>query len=97
MSLLIARASLSSPFGQEDRQNFRLRLPHGPDRGGAYQIHTGLTENGIPFTLPSRYADGPTDRYITHVFDMRCCENNIAHRPTKVKRPWTNGQSLLRT
>ena len=29
---------------------------------------------------------------MTHMFDMRCRENNIEHRLTKVKHPWTNGQ-----
>ena len=47
---------------------------------------------GIQFTLPPRYADGPTARYVTHMFDMRCEENGIEHRLTKVKHPWTNGQ-----
>jgi transposase InsO family protein len=57
-----------------------------------YKIHTVLTDNGIQFTFPQRYADGPTARYVTHMFDMRCQENGIEHRLTKVKHPWTNGQ-----
>lgn len=57
-----------------------------------YKIHTVLTDNGIPFTFPPRYADGPTARYVTHMFDMRCQENGIEHRLTKIKHPWTNGQ-----
>jgi transposase InsO family protein len=57
-----------------------------------YSIHTVLTDNGIQFTFPPRYADGPTARYMTHMFDMRCRENGIEHRLTKVKHPWTNGQ-----
>jgi hypothetical protein len=52
-----------------------------------YKIHTVLTDNGIQFTLPPRYADGPTARYMTHMFDMRCRENGIEHRLTKVKHP----------
>ena len=65
-----------------------------------YRIHTVLTDNGIQFTFPPRYADGPTARYVTHMFDMRCRENGIEHRLTKVKHPrsfeeeelvqWTN-------
>ena len=39
-----------------------------------YKIHTVLTDNGIQFTFPPRYADGPTARYATHMFDMRCRE-----------------------
>ena len=27
-----------------------------------------------------------------HMFDMRCRENGIEHRLTKIKHPWTNGQ-----
>ncbi len=57
-----------------------------------YKIHTVLTDHGIPFTFPPRYADGPTARHMTHMFDMRCQENGIEHRLTKVKHPWTNGQ-----
>jgi transposase InsO family protein len=57
-----------------------------------YKIHTVLTDNGIQFTFPPRYADGPTARYMTHMFDMRCRENGIEHRLTQVKHPWTNGQ-----
>ena len=57
-----------------------------------YRIHTVLTDNGIQFTFPPRYADGPTTRYMTHMFDMRCRENGIEHRLTKIKHPWTNGQ-----
>ncbi len=31
-------------------------------------------------------------RYITHMFDMRCRENGIEQRLTKIRHPWTNGQ-----
>ncbi len=57
-----------------------------------YKIHTALTDNGIQFRYPPRYADGPTARYMTHMFDMRCRENGIEHRFTKINHPWTNGQ-----
>jgi transposase InsO family protein len=57
-----------------------------------YKIHIVLTENGVQFTFPPRYADGPTASYMTHMFDMRCRENGIEHRLTKIKHPWTNGQ-----
>ena len=57
-----------------------------------YKIHTVLTDNGIQFTFPPRYADGPTAAWITHMFDMRCDEHGIEHRLTKIKHPWTNGQ-----
>jgi transposase InsO family protein len=57
-----------------------------------YKIHTVLTDNGIQFRYPPRYANGPTARYMTHMFDMRCRENGIEHRFTKINHPWTNGQ-----
>src|ERR1700742_1862021 len=58
-----------------------------------YKIHTVLTDNGIQFTLPPRYADGPTARFMTHMFDIRCRENDIEHLLTKIKHPWTNDRS----
>lgn len=58
----------------------------------AYKIHTMLTDNGVQFTFPPRYADGPTPRYMTHMFDMRRRENGIEHRLTQAGHPWTNGQ-----
>jgi transposase InsO family protein len=61
-------------------------------RAVPYKIHTVLTDNGIQFTFPPRYLDGPTARYMTHMFEMRCRENAIEHRLTKIKHPWTNGQ-----
>jgi transposase InsO family protein len=57
-----------------------------------YTIHTVLTDNGIQFAFPPRYAQGTTARYMTHMFAMRCSENGIEHRLTKIKHPWTNGQ-----
>jgi transposase InsO family protein len=70
-----------------------------------YKIHTVLTDNGIQFRFPPRYANGPTARFIVHMFDKRCRENSIEHRFTKINHPlsamrsiacrgsaWTNGQ-----
>jgi transposase InsO family protein len=57
-----------------------------------YKIHTVLTDNGIQFTFPPRYSDGPTARSMTHMFDIHCRQNGIEHRLTKIKHPWTNGQ-----
>ena len=56
-----------------------------------YRIHTVLTDNGIQFRLPPRYANGPTARYLTHMFDLRCVEHGIEHRFTRINHPWTNG------
>jgi len=33
---------------------------------------------------------------MTHIFDLRCRENGIEHRLTKVTHPWTNGGAGLR-
>ena len=57
-----------------------------------YRIHTVLTDNGIQFRFAPCYADGPTARYMTHMFAMRCQEHGIEHRFTKINHPWTNGQ-----
>ena len=57
-----------------------------------YRIHTVLTDNGIQFRLPPRYAAGPTARFSTHMFDLRCREHGIEHRFTRINHPWTNGQ-----
>jgi transposase-like protein len=59
-----------------------------------YKIHTVLTDNGIQFTYPPRYADGPTATCMTHMFDMRCQENGIEHRLIKIRHPldqWPSG------
>lgn len=58
-----------------------------------YKIHTVLTNNGIQFTFPPRYAGGPTATWMTHIFDMGCNENGIERRLTKIKHPCTNGQN----
>lgn len=57
-----------------------------------YQIHTVLTDNDVQFCHPPRYRNGPTARYITHMFDLCCREHDIEHRATQVNHPWTNGQ-----
>ena len=56
-----------------------------------YRIHTVPTDNGIPFTNHARHKYA-----FHHIFDRVCDENGIEHRLTKVKHPWTNGQSLPR-
>ncbi len=57
-----------------------------------HQIHTILTDNGIQFCHPPRYRNGPTARYVGHLFDRICTANGIEHRLTKPNHPWTNGQ-----
>ena len=58
-----------------------------------YKIHTVLTDNGIQFRFAPRYADRPTARYMTHMFEMGCQEHGIEHRFTKINHPWTNGRA----
>ena len=38
--------------------------------------------------FPPRYANGPTATWMSHMFDMRCEENGIEHRLTKIRHPW---------
>jgi hypothetical protein len=66
-----------------------------------YAIHTVLTDNSLPRTrsggmafadLP-KYRDGPTARWMGHIFDRVCREHGIEHRLTKPYHPWTNGQA----
>ncbi len=57
-----------------------------------YKIHTVLTDNGIQFAYLPKNRNGPTARYATHMFGLRCRENGIEHRLTKPNHPWTNGQ-----
>jgi transposase InsO family protein len=52
-----------------------------------YRIHTVLTDNGVQFANRSRDVSA-----FEHIFDRVCRENEIDHRLTKVKHPWTNGQ-----
>jgi hypothetical protein len=47
-----------------------------------YKIHTVLTDNGIQFTFPPRYTDGPTAMYMTHMFDCAAARtaSSIPHQ-----------------
>jgi transposase InsO family protein len=65
-----------------------------------YKINTVLTDNGIHFTNPSG-TWSPTEikamierkeRFRCHYFELACAQNEIDHRLTKPKHPWTNGQ-----
>jgi transposase-like protein len=57
-----------------------------------YRIHAVLTDNGIQFRFAPRYANGPTARYMTHMFAMRCRDHGIEHRFTKINHPWTTDE-----
>ncbi|ESX81683.1 hypothetical protein X756_31175 [Mesorhizobium sp. LSHC412B00] len=66
-----------------------------------YKIHTVLTDNGIQFTTPG--AGGSAVPLIkealdigetvwAHALELTCAKNDIEHRTTKVRHPWTNRQ-----
>ena len=66
-----------------------------------YKIHTILTDNGIHFTIPGgggltvaeiKLAIAEGKLFRAHSFELACAQNDIDHRLTKPKHPWTNGQ-----
>jgi transposase len=66
-----------------------------------YKIHTVLTDNGIQFTTPGaggsavpliKEAIANGEIFRAHAFELACARNDIEHRTTKPKHPWTNGQ-----
>jgi transposase InsO family protein len=66
-----------------------------------YKIHTVLTDNGLHFTDPRggglsvpeiKRAIERGELFRAHSFELACARNDIDHRLTKPKHPWTNGQ-----
>lgn len=66
-----------------------------------YKIHIVLTDNGVQFTTPGaggsavpliREAIANGELFRAHAFEYACAVNDINHRTTKAKHPWTNGQ-----
>jgi len=66
-----------------------------------YRIHTVLTDNGLHFTDPAGDTWSPAEikqmiasrqPFRAHAFELACARNDIEHRLTKPKHPWTNGQ-----
>jgi len=66
-----------------------------------YKIHTVLTDNGIQFTTPGAAGSAVQEineamalgkLFRAHAFELACAKNDIDHRLTKPKHPWTNGQ-----
>ena len=66
-----------------------------------YRVHTVLTDNGTHFTTPGNTSSAAPDIKAaldggkpvwTHAFEYACAQNDIDHRLTKPKHPWTNGQ-----
>ncbi|MBL6459539.1 transposase, partial [Belnapia sp. T6] len=66
-----------------------------------YRVHTVLTDNGTHFTEPGGNCWTPVEirqmmerkeLFRAHSFELACAQNNIDHRLTKPRHPWTNGQ-----
>lgn len=60
-----------------------------------------LTDNGIQFTTPGaggsavpliKEAIANGEIFRAHAFELACARNDIEHRTTKARHPWTNGQ-----
>ena len=65
-----------------------------------YKVHTVLTDNGTHFTTPGNTSSAAPDIKAAleagelvwaHAFEYACAQNDIDHRLTKPKHPWTNG------
>ncbi|BCG76071.1 hypothetical protein MesoLj113a_72290 [Mesorhizobium sp. 113-1-2] len=63
-----------------------------------YKIHTVLTDNGIQFTTPGaggsavpliKEAIANGEIFRAHAFKYACARNDIEHRTTKARHPWT--------
>jgi transposase InsO family protein len=66
-----------------------------------YRVHTVLTDNATHFTTPGNKSSAAPDiklalqrgePFRAHAFELACAQNDIDHRLTKPKHPWTNGQ-----
>jgi len=66
-----------------------------------YRVHTVLTDNGIHFTTPGNTASAAPlikeamkrgELFRAHAFEYACAQNDVDHRLTKPRHPWTNGQ-----
>jgi hypothetical protein len=78
-------------------RDFLLRLI----KAVPYKIRTVLTDNDIQFTTPGgggsavpliKEAMANGERFRAHAFEYACARNDIDHRTTKPRHPWTNGQ-----
>src|SRR5215212_5078937 len=67
-----------------------------PDR-----VHTVLTDTGTHFTTPGNKASAAPlikeaiargELFRAHAFELACAQNDIDHRLTKPRHPWTKGQ-----
>ena len=67
----------------------------------SYRVHTVLTDNGTHFTTPGNTASAAPlikeaiargELFRAHAFELACAQNDVEHRLTKPRHPWTNGQ-----
>jgi hypothetical protein len=79
---------------------YKIHSTGGVGCGAAYQSRA-LTDNGIQFTTPGaggsavpliKEAIANGEIFRAHAFELACARNDIDHRTTKPKHPWTNGQ-----
>jgi transposase InsO family protein len=63
-----------------------------------YKIHTVLTDNGTHFTTPGNTSSAAPlikeamekgEIFRAHSFELACAQNDIDHRLTKPRHPWT--------
>ena len=66
-----------------------------------YRVHTVLTDNGTHFTTPGNTASAAAlikeaiargELFRAHAFELACAQNDVDHRLTQPRHPWTNGQ-----
>ena len=66
-----------------------------------YRVHTVLTDNGTHFTTPGNKASAAPlikkaiargELFRAHAFELACAQNDVDHRLTKPRHPWTKGQ-----
>lgn len=66
-----------------------------------YKVHTVLTDNGTHFTTPGNVASAASiikeaiaagETFRAHSFELACARNDIDHRLTKPRRPWTTDE-----
>jgi len=66
-----------------------------------YRVHIVLTDIGTHFTTPGNTCSATADiklaiengaPFWAHAFEYACAQNDIDHRLTKPRHPWTNGQ-----
>jgi hypothetical protein len=80
------------PAGREGQPDHGFRLPGRPDQGRSLQDPHVLTDNGIQFRFPPRYADGPTatlhDPHVRYALPRRTASSTASpSQPSLDQRP----------